>query len=126
MIDLGLTLFKMRPGAAWSLPDANDYSTLVWLDEAQTAPTLKEMEAYVEPAPTVTSVTPRQARLALLQAGLLDKVEAAVNAAGGATKITWDWASTISRTDPLIATLATVLSLTSAQIDQLFTTASTL
>lgn len=79
----------------------------------------------VEPF-VVTIVTPRQARLALLAAGLLDQVEAAVSSAGGATKITWDYATQISRTDPLITTLGSSLNLTSDQIDNLFLQASTL
>ncbi|MGZ3675357.1 MAG: hypothetical protein ACXVCO_13710 [Ktedonobacterales bacterium] len=72
------------------------------------------------------SVTPRQARLALLGAGLLDQVEAAVKAAGGATQITWDYATEIRRADHLITTLGQALGLTDANIDLLFRNASTL
>ncbi|WP_157793776.1 hypothetical protein [Bradyrhizobium ottawaense] len=72
------------------------------------------------------NVTPRQARLALLGAGLLGQVEAAVEAAGGATKITWDYASVFTRTDPLILAIGLGLSLTEAQIDELFRVASSL
>lgn len=71
-------------------------------------------------------ITPRQARLALLGAGLLDDVEAAVDAAGGATKITWEYATEINRHDVLIAALGGVLGLTAGQIDNLFRTASDL
>ena len=67
-----------------------------------------------------------QARLALLSASLLDKVEAAVVAAGGETKIAWDYSPTINRTDPLVETLGTTLGLTPAAIDDLFRAASTL
>jgi hypothetical protein len=77
----------------------------------------------VVPPPPVTSVSPRQGRLALLGAGLLDKATAAVNAAGGATLITWEYASVWDRNDPLILSLGAALGLTSDQIDQLFTTA---
>jgi hypothetical protein len=77
------------------------------------------------PAPTVPQVvSPKQARIALLNAGLLDQVQAAVDAAGGATKIAWEYATEISRTDPLIETLAQSLQLTDAQVDQLFTAAA--
>jgi len=72
------------------------------------------------------SVTPRQARLALLGAGLLDKVTAAVTAIGGPTLITWEYASAFDRQDPLILQLGSSLNMTPAQIDQLFVTASTL
>ena len=83
-----------------------------------------------DPAPPppspVTVVTPRQARLALNAAGLLDKVNAAVAAADPATQITWEFATQIDRNDPLIAALAGVLNLSSAQIDTLFAQAATL
>ena len=72
------------------------------------------------------TINQRQARLALLRASLLDKVEAAVVAAGGETKIAWDYSPTINRTDPLIATLGATLGLTPSAIDDLFRTASTL
>ena len=79
----------------------------------------------VIPPSVPTSVTPRQARLALLAAGLLDKVEAAVTSAGGATKVTWDYAAVINRSDTLISTIGTSLNLTSDQIDVLFKYAAT-
>lgn len=72
------------------------------------------------PEPIPQSVTPRQARLALLNAGLLTQVEAAVNAAGGATKITWDYATQVNRGDALITSIGAALNLTSEQIDALF------
>lgn len=73
-----------------------------------------------------TSVTPRQARLALYGAGLLDQVEANVKAIGGPAQITWDYATTINRDDPLITQLGSSLNLTSAQIDALFSQAAAL
>ncbi|MEH2525874.1 MULTISPECIES: hypothetical protein [unclassified Bradyrhizobium] len=69
-------------------------------------------------------VSPKQARLALLAAGLLDQVEAAVAAEGRATQITWEYATEVNRTDPLIATLGQSLGLTDEAIDQLFRDAS--
>ena len=71
------------------------------------------------------SVTPHQVRLAFLQAGLLDQVETAINTAGGATKITWEFATTIERNSPLIETLRGSLRLTDEQIDTLFRFAAT-
>jgi hypothetical protein len=76
--------------------------------------------------PVVTRVTPRQARLALLAAGLLPQVEAAVKAAGGATQITWEYATEIDRNSELINTLGTQLGLTAFAIDYLFNQAATL
>lgn len=78
------------------------------------------------PTPPITSVTPRQARLALSAAGLLDKVNAAVAASDQATQITWEFASLIERGDPLMTSLGASLGLSSDQIDALFTQAATL
>lgn len=71
-------------------------------------------------------VTPRQAKLALYGAGLLETVEAAIAAADKATQITWNEAIEFRRDDPLINGLGKQLGLTDAQIDQLFVTASKL
>jgi hypothetical protein len=73
-----------------------------------------------------SSVTPRQARLALLQQGLLTQVEAAVASAGGATQITWEYATAFERSDPMIAGIGQTLGLSSDQIDALFALAATL
>lgn len=84
--------------------------------------------AFAKPAapavPVPDSVTPLQARKALLAAGLLDKVTAAVAAADQGTQLDWEFATVINRTSPTVATLAAALSLTSAQLDALFTAAA--
>lgn len=107
-----------------------DDGTIIGL-ESLTSPQKTLLQAVVaahDPTtqPASREVTPRQGRLALLSAGLLDKATAAVNAAGGATLITWEYASAWDRNDPLILQLGAALGLNAAQIDQLFTTASTL
>lgn len=76
-------------------------------------------------------VTMRQARLALLGAGLLDDVEAAIDAIPDATqraaaRITWDHSQEVQRTNGLVVQLAPALGLTEAQIDALFVEAATL
>lgn len=76
--------------------------------------------------PPIEAITMRQARLALLGAGLLDKVNAAVVAAGPAAGIEWEYAQEIRRDSPLIAQLADGLGLDSATIDSLFMKASQL
>lgn len=78
------------------------------------------------PIPAQTYVTPRQARLALYVFGLLEKVEAAVAAEGGTTKIAWDYATQIDRTDPLVTALSSALGITDEQLDDLFALAATL
>lgn len=71
-------------------------------------------------------ITMRQARLALLQSGLLANVSAAVDAADEATKITWEFSSEVHRDHPFVATLAAALSLSEKQLDGLFTLAASL
>lgn len=79
------------------------------------------------PPPVPAVVTMRQARLALLGAGLLTQVNDAVaglpGAQGDAARITWEFSSEVRRDDALVSSLAAVLNLSSAQLDQLFTTA---
>lgn len=83
--------------------------------------------AYEATASLVPStITPRQARLALLQYGLLDQVEALTAKVGGSTRITWEYALEINRTDALIEALSGGLGLLPAAVDQIFRTASTL
>jgi hypothetical protein len=81
-------------------------------------------EANVVP----TQVTMRQARLALLGAGKLAGVEAAINAlpepTKSAAKITWDYSSVVQRNNGLVPQLASALGMTSKQIDDLFIAAS--
>jgi hypothetical protein len=79
-----------------------------------------------EGQPVPAQVTMRQARLALLGANLLDSTNLAVMNAGQEAQITWEYASSIHRDDPLLVELTTVLGMTSDQMDQLFITASTL
>lgn len=79
--------------------------------------------------PTITqevpeAITMRQARLALLGAGMLGAVDAAINSLPSpmkeAAQIEWDYASQIRRDSQLIAHLAPGIGLTDAQIDGLF------
>ena len=78
------------------------------------------------PAPIPQAVSMRQARLALLAAGLLDLVETAIAGAGPAAKIEWDYATEVQSASGLVPAMATALGLTDAQIDALFVTAATL
>jgi hypothetical protein len=73
-----------------------------------------------------TTITMRQAQLALLAAGLLDSVDAAIADAPRAVQVTWATAGTVDRDNPLIAALQPTLGLTDAQLDALFELAATL
>ena len=75
-------------------------------------------------------VTMRQAQRALLDAGLLDAVEAAINALPEpprrAAKIDWEMSSTMRRDSQFVQLLAPALGMTSTQLDALFVAASKL
>lgn len=76
------------------------------------------------------SVTMRQARLALLQYGMLASVDAAIDSMSEpqrtAAKIEWDYSSEVLRDSPLVVQLSAALGLTEQQMDDLFAFAKTL
>ena len=76
--------------------------------------------------PVPQQVTMRQARLALLSAGLLDDVEMVVAAAGRAAQLEWEYAAVVERSNPAVAAVQQQESLTDAQIDDLFREAAKL
>lgn len=83
------------------------------------------------PRPQVPSeVTMRQARLALLGAGLLPSIYAAIAALPepdkSAALIEWEYAGVVGRGSGLIPAMGAALGMTDAQIDTLFTQAATL
>jgi hypothetical protein len=87
------------------------------------------VDAPPEPVPDVVSM--RQARLALLQVGLLDQVDAAIMAIEDPTarreaEITWQYSTEVMRTDPLVAQLAATFGLSESEVDDLFRLAATL
>ena len=74
----------------------------------------------VEPQPEpVIIVSPYQTRVALLNAGLLDTIETAIDAKGGAIKIKWEYATEFRSDDADLLELATELGI-AAQIPALF------
>ena len=70
--------------------------------------------------PVPQQVTMRQARLALLSAGLLDDVEAVISAAGRAAQLEWEYAAVVDRSNPAVAAVQQQQGMTDAQIDDLF------
>jgi len=76
------------------------------------------------------SISSRQARLALLQAGLLSQVDTAINSLASPAKeqaqIEWEYATSIERSSEWINQLGGALGLDDAGIDELFKTASKL
>ena len=77
------------------------------------------------PEPIPQSITPRQARLKLLEVSLLDELEAVITT-NRAWQIEWEYATEVKRDSPLIEAIATQAGLTSEQIDQMFKDASVL
>lgn len=114
---------KRIDGAGWRAvngPEDCDPETETWQEE-QPAP--------VAPPPP-SSVTMRQARLALLSIGKLADVATAIAALPpeqrAVAEIEWEFASTVERESPLIALMAPALELTSEDLDDLFALGSTL
>ena len=90
----------------------------VWTNPVIAAP------VYVEPTPPVPvipqSVTMRQAVLALLDADLLDDVEAIVAVLPRRYQLEWERAANVYRDNALVETVRQQKSMTAAQIDDLF------
>ena len=76
--------------------------------------------------PVPQQVTMRQARLALLSAGLLDDVEMVIAAAGREAQLEWEYAAVVERSNPAVAIVQQQQALTDAQIDDLFREAAKL
>ena len=76
--------------------------------------------------PVPQQVTMRQARLALLSAGLLDDVEMVITAAGREAQLEWEYAAVVERSNPAVAAVQQQEALTDAQIDDLFREAAKL
>lgn len=72
-----------------------------------------------------TVITPRQARLALLQATLLDELEALL-VTNREMQIWWEYSLDIQRNHEHIITMGSALGLTEAQLDDLFILGATL
>lgn len=90
----------------------------------EVAPGVYEHGTEVRPSRVPVQVTMRQARLSLRAAGLLAAVEAAINAmpepAQTDARISWDYSSTVERTNPLVLALGPALGLSAEQLDALF------
>ena len=75
---------------------------------------------YVQEHGEQNQISKRQARLALLQSGLLETVNSVVNAAGEAAKIEWEYADFIDRNSPLLNSLALSLNISEQDLNSLF------
>lgn len=102
-----------------------NWSGVAWVLAPLNPPPVREV-------PTVpASVSMRQAKRALLAAGLLDSADMAIAGIADETErraalIDWTSATEVRRDWPLVAAIAQALHMTDAQIDALFTEAATL
>lgn len=120
VVELNETGFPVAPALTWV--DCSPEVKVNWLysDGIFSAPPVS-----IKLPPKIVSM--RQARLALLQAGLLSAVNTAIEAmpgdAGEAARIEWEYATEVHRDKALVQSLALALSLTETQLDDLFTAA---
>lgn len=116
------TLHQIEPEFSYFLPIG---SVPISEEEAQVI-----LAANQPPAPVPQIVTMRQARLALLGAGLLSAVDAAIDALPepqkSAARIEWDYSSEVHRSRAFVQQLGAALGLDDQQLDALFTQAATL
>ena len=87
--------------------------TLVDFSEEEIA----EIQASVNAAPKpIREIDARRLRLALLELGLLEKVETALSSLPKAAQIDWEYATTIREDYPLVVSLSEALGLDITQI----------
>lgn len=110
-------------------PDASDTQidgVLGLYSEADFAQMQADELTLRDPTPKMISM--RQARLALLAAGLLPSVDAAIAAmtgtAGDAARIEWEYAQEVRRDSPLLAGMMAALGMTDEQVAGLFVAAA--
>lgn len=126
--ETGQSVIRIADGACIPFdPSSSDYQAyLKWLDEGN-----EPLPADIPPPPVITEVSMRQARLALLGAGLLGAVGTALGGikdpmARQAAQIEWEYSTTVHRHGALVGQLAPALGITDSQLDDLFTQAATL
>jgi len=108
----------------------NAYTTFEAATEAACLVELARLNPLDFPAIVPEAVTMRQARLALLSAGLLHKVNAIIAAMpgvqGDAARIEWEFSSEVKRKQALVTALGPALGMSGAQLDKLFLKARSL
>lgn len=89
--------------------------------------TQEEIVSLAEAERLSKTVSMKQARLALLNAGLLPQIDAAIASLTSPDKesvvIQWEYATSLHRSHAWVITLSTAIGLTEQQLDDLFTAA---
>jgi hypothetical protein len=128
-MDIAKTLVLGYPESKWSL-DGDTYDGLTWLSNTP-KPTLAELEAKWEevsnPPPVVTM---RSLQLSMTLAQTMAISAAIASMPEGKDKrdarIYWNHSNTVSRSHPVVAQFAQMISATNAEIDALFAAAKIL
>lgn len=119
------TLEQATPPAGW-VGAAWAYTGSAWV--VVDAPRVAQITSEAAKAAVPQFVTMRQARLALMAAGLLNTVNTTIaampGAQGDAARIEWEFSSEVKRNQPLVMALGPTLGLSAAQLDALFVAAA--
>jgi hypothetical protein len=122
---------RLRPLAVYGWPDgATSMDDIDWRDE-RPKPTQAEIDQVAALPVVPPQVTRRQARQALLLAGLLDAVQPAIDGLADPMQrrlmqIEWDDAQSFDRHRPSLLALAARIGLSDSQLDALFVQAAAL
>jgi len=117
--------YKKADNSVWAFEDDGSQDHLI--TNEMVLMTAEELSIFLTPPVVIpNSVTMAQARLALLDANLLDTVITNVSAMPRSAQIRWEFSSTVNRNSELVIALAGVLGLDSTALDNLFIAAATL
>lgn len=103
-----------------------DSQFVAWASAPSQIDTLDNLKAVLTDAgvPPYKPVSPAKARIVLAQAGKLDAVNAAVNAASQAVQFYWQYTTEIHRTHPFVEQLRLAIGMSASDADALFAQAA--
>lgn len=119
--------FKDKTGGLHFLDNAS-FAHLLPSDSVEiTDEEAEALRPIPEIIPVVSVVTPRQFKLALLAADLLDNIEAAIaESSDRALKINWEYATEFRRDNPFVTQMAQAINKTDTEVDALFVLAESM
>lgn len=98
-----------------------EYNSSLWVENGKVS-----IVHLIENTVIQSVVSMRQARLALLQFGLLATVDSAIAQGTEADKIEWEYATEVNRDTPLVQNMKVGINLSESDLDNLFTLAASL